>query len=161
MHASVCVSLSLFLSATAVDRPTAFLTYTYTNQTPSQVGAKNLGEVYLRLGDLQRTNGNYVQAIDDYHKALRLYTQAVPEDDRNIADVRVWGVLYCVCGVWSDDDVAAHAHTHTWHIHTTTQLHYLLATSYIFASADQTDKVVELKQQALEHFSKVRPSARP
>ena len=48
---------------------------------------KKLGEVYLRLGDLQKMNGNYQQAVEDYFSSLKIYAQEVPADDRIIADV--------------------------------------------------------------------------
>jgi hypothetical protein len=34
-----------------------------------------LSEIFLRLGDLQRLNGNFKLALDDYNRCLELRTE--------------------------------------------------------------------------------------
>ena len=53
-----------------------------------QIEKNRLGEVYLRLGDLQKCNGNYQQAIQDYMKSLEIYSGIRSEDERVISEVR-------------------------------------------------------------------------
>lgn len=53
-----------------------------------QVPKKQMGEVYLRLGDLQQCNGNWEQAVDDYTRSLKLYSTELEDDDRTLATVR-------------------------------------------------------------------------
>lgn len=55
-----------------------------------QIDQKKLGEVYLRLGDLQRTNGNFAQAVEDYLQSLSIYSAVVDAGDRILADVRTF-----------------------------------------------------------------------
>ncbi|EWM28664.1 nuclear autoantigenic sperm protein [Nannochloropsis gaditana] len=51
------------------------------------VDPMKLGEVYLRLGDLQKANGNFTQAVDDYLRSLEIYAKVCDEDSRVIADL--------------------------------------------------------------------------
>eukprot|EP00617_Octactis_speculum_P021901 CAMPEP_0185771132 /NCGR_PEP_ID=MMETSP1174-20130828/63307_1 /TAXON_ID=35687 /ORGANISM="Dictyocha speculum, Strain CCMP1381" /LENGTH=394 /DNA_ID=CAMNT_0028456885 /DNA_START=35 /DNA_END=1219 /DNA_ORIENTATION=- len=46
-----------------------------------------LGKVHLRLGDLQKLNGNFVDAARDYERCLELRNRIIPANDRRIADV--------------------------------------------------------------------------
>lgn len=46
----------------------------------------DLAQVHLRLGDLQRGNGNYESAIGDYEKALEIRTKINGTYDRSVAD---------------------------------------------------------------------------
>lgn len=48
-----------------------------------------LGSVYRRLGDLQKLNANWGQAVEDYGQAYKLYAQEVEADSRVLAEVRV------------------------------------------------------------------------
>ena len=81
------------------------------------VDAKKIGEVYLRLGDLQKSNGNYTQAVEDYLQSLAIYGKVCGQDSRILAD-----------------------------------LHYSLATAYIYASGVEEGQAQALKTKGLEHY---------
>lgn len=49
-----------------------------------------LGSVYRRLGDLQKLNANWGQAVEDYGQAYKLYAQEVEADSRVLAEVRAF-----------------------------------------------------------------------
>jgi hypothetical protein len=53
------------------------------------VPKSTLGSVYRRLGDLQKLNANWGQAVEDYGQAYKLYAQEVEADSRVLAEVRV------------------------------------------------------------------------
>mmetsp|Transcript_27467 Transcript_27467/g.38651 ORF Transcript_27467/g.38651 Transcript_27467/m.38651 type:complete len:546 (-) Transcript_27467:107-1744(-) len=46
----------------------------------------DLAQIHLRLGDLQRTNGRYMDAISDYTSCLELRKPILSEYDRKVAD---------------------------------------------------------------------------
>jgi len=51
------------------------------------IDPKRIGEVYLRLGDLQKNNGNFSQAVEDYLRSLGIYGKVCGEDSRVIAEL--------------------------------------------------------------------------
>jgi len=58
----------------------------YTHE--SHEGVKEiLGKVHLRLGDLQKLNGKFADAVADFDKCLEIRASIFPANDRRIADV--------------------------------------------------------------------------
>ena len=43
--------------------------------------------MHLRLGDLQKLNGKFADAVADFDKCLEIRTAIFPANDRRIADV--------------------------------------------------------------------------
>lgn len=56
---------------------------------------KALALTFLRLGDLNKMNGNLSEALDDYRKCLELRTALFEFTDRRIADVH-----WCLAAAW-------------------------------------------------------------
>mmetsp|Transcript_25161 Transcript_25161/g.35440 ORF Transcript_25161/g.35440 Transcript_25161/m.35440 type:complete len:534 (+) Transcript_25161:112-1713(+) len=55
-------------------------------ETKDQKLKLDLAQIHLRLGDLQRTNGRYMDAISDYTSCLELRKPILGEYDRKVAD---------------------------------------------------------------------------
>lgn len=124
-----------------------------------------MGEVYLRLGDLQQCNGNWEQAVDDYTRSLKLYSTELEDDDRTLAMVRTSSTQRerssrCICAVMSFYDLALRRFSALGGVLCANeQLHYQIATSYIYMTTDNAAQMFQLKQKALDHYIQVSTRA--
>ena len=46
----------------------------------------DLAQIHVRLGDLQRINGNYEESVADYGTCLAIGRELLGESDRRVAD---------------------------------------------------------------------------
>jgi tetratricopeptide (TPR) repeat protein len=97
----------------------------------------DLAQIHLRLGDLQRLNGRYAEAVEDYETALNMRRSSQPDDKQSPE------------AAMDDDRKLA-------------DLHYNLALTYMTASSDPNqpedeaplddDKKKEYRSKALHHY---------
>ena len=53
---------------------------------PTDMSDLHLAQVYFRLGDLQRFNGAFDSAIEEYQKCIELREAVLPDDHRGISE---------------------------------------------------------------------------